>query len=69
MTQDLMQAAASFVAVAGGLFVLWSLFGRMRDLPVSTRAGFAAVAGTVSAIATLVVTWIVRGTTSGVPPA
>lgn len=69
MTQVLIQALVNFVAVAGGLFVLWSLVGRMRELPVSTRAGFAAVAGVVSASATLVIAWIIRATASGAPPA
>lgn len=69
MTQDLIQALVNFVAVAGGLFVLWSFVGRMRELPVSTRAGFAVIAGVVSAIATLVITWIIGASTSGVPPA
>ena len=67
MTQVLVQAVVNFAAVAGGLFVLWSLVGGMRELPVGTRAGFAAVAGVVSAVATLAISWIVGTSTAGVP--
>lgn len=64
-SQDLIQAIINFAAVAGGLFVLWSLVGPMRELPVGTRAGFAAVAGVFAAVATVVVTWIVQASTAG----
>lgn len=63
--QDFIQVLINFAAVAGGLFVLWSLVGRMRELPVAARAGFAAIAGAFAAFATLVATWIVRSTTAG----
>ena len=64
-SQDFIQVLINFVAVAGGLFVLWSFVGGMRELPVATRAGFAAVAGVFAAVATIVVTWIVRATDAG----
>ena len=67
MTQVLVQAVVNFAAVAGGLFVLWSLVGGMRELPVGTRAGFAVVAGVVSAVATFAISWIVGTSTAGVP--
>jgi hypothetical protein len=68
-SQDLIQILINFVAVAGGLFVLWSFVGRMRELPIGTRAGFAATAGGFAAVATLIVTWIVRASTAGAPAA
>ena len=67
--QDFTQALINFIAVAGGLFILWSFVGRMRELPAATRAGFAVIAGMVSAVATLVVAWIIGAATTGAPPA
>ncbi len=66
---DFIQAVINFIAVAGGLFVLWSLVGPMRQQSVGARAGFAAIAGAFAAVATIVVTWVIRGSMAGAPPA
>lgn len=51
MTDPLVHAVVSFVAVFGGLYVLWALIA--RRMPADVRLTAAAVAGLVSAAVTL----------------
>jgi hypothetical protein len=59
MTQYIADALINGVLVALGLFALWSFVGRMRDLPAAARLGWAAVAGGVSFVVTLIVPQII----------
>jgi hypothetical protein len=65
MNQGILPVLVHFLAVAGGLFVLWSFVGRMRELPVGTRATAALLAGAVSVIVTLVGSEVIRLLASG----
>jgi hypothetical protein len=69
MPEGILPALLNGIAVAGGLFVLWSLIGRMRELPAGTRASAAIFAGVVAVIVTLVVTTTIRALASGAPGA
>ena len=62
MSQYLLPSLINGGVVALSLFALWSFVTRMRELPTSARAQYAAVAGAVSAVFTLVVTSLLAGT-------
>ncbi len=51
MTHAFTQALINFVAVFGGLFLLWT-YGMRRRMPANVRLGAAAVAGLASAAVT-----------------
>ena len=55
MSQDIVQSLINCVAVTGGLFVLWSLVGRMKMQPAATRFGYALMAGVISSVVLFVV--------------
>lgn len=55
MSENIVQALIDGVAVAGGLFVLWSLVGRMKTKPASERFQYALLAGVVSAVVMFVI--------------
>ena len=59
MTQYIADALMNGVLVALGLFALWSFVGRMREMTAAPRLGWAAVAGGVSFVATLIVHLII----------
>lgn len=61
MSQYILPSVVNGVAVTVGLFVLWSLVGGMKHLPAGTRAGWAGLAGLISAIAAFVITSSIAG--------
>ena len=58
MTQYIADAFINGLLVALGLFASWSFVGRMREIEAGARLGWAAVAGLVSFVVTLVVPMI-----------
>jgi hypothetical protein len=63
MDQYAVSALVNGLAVAAGLFVLWSFVGRIRHTPVASRALAALIAGAVSAVITLAVTHFIAAST------
>jgi uncharacterized membrane protein len=61
MSAYIVPSLTNGLAVALGLFVLWSFVGGMKKLPASTRGTWAVVAGIVSAVVTFVVTAAITG--------
>lgn len=61
MSQYIVPSLTNGLAVALGLFALWSFVGGMKNLPASTRGTWAVIAGVVSAAITFVVTSAITG--------
>lgn len=64
MSQYIVPSLTNGLAVALGLFALWSFVGGMKNLPAGARGTWAVVAGVVSAVVTFVVTAAIAGSTA-----
>ena len=61
MSQYILPSVINGVAVTLGLFILWSVVGGMKHLPAGTRAGWAGLAGLISAVAAFIITASISG--------
>ncbi|GLQ57923.1 hypothetical protein [Devosia nitrariae] len=61
MSEYMVPSLTNGLAVALGLFALWSFVPSMKKLGLGFRAGAAIVAGAVSAVAAFLVTSLIAG--------